>query len=196
VREPLGLTPEELFDIVTLHRLHYNQATGRGVLFHMLGALSEQGQRLVLICHHLVTDGLSWGAVVTDLQRLYLGQARARAGGTYKAWVEGLIRFAATPEVEESAAPKRKPAARKPKAAAADATEEKAPKTAAPKARKPRAAKPAETEAPADAEAPADDEPKAEAPKAPRKKPAPKPTEPAAQAADDAAEKTADEGDS
>ena len=103
---------------------------------------------------------------------------------------------AATPEVEESAAPKRKPAARKPKAAAADATEEKAPKTAAPKARKPRAAKPAETEAPADAEAPADDEPKAEAPKAPRKKPAPKPTEPAAQAADDAAEKTADEGDS
>ena len=39
-----GLTPEELFDIVTLHRLHYNQATGRGVLFHMLGALSEHGK--------------------------------------------------------------------------------------------------------------------------------------------------------
>ena len=37
-------TPEELFDIVTLHRLHYNQATGRGVLFHMLGALSEHGK--------------------------------------------------------------------------------------------------------------------------------------------------------
>ena len=57
------------------------------------------------------------------------------------------------------------------------------------KARKPRAAKTA------DAEAPADDEPKAAAPKAPRKKPAAKPTEPA-EAADDAAEKTADEGDS
>ena len=39
-----GLTPEELFDIVTLHRLHYNPATGRGVLFHMLGALSEHGK--------------------------------------------------------------------------------------------------------------------------------------------------------
>ena len=39
-----GLTPEELFDIVTVHRLHYNQATGRGVLFHMLGALSEHGK--------------------------------------------------------------------------------------------------------------------------------------------------------
>jgi large subunit ribosomal protein L22 len=96
---------------------------------------------------------------------------------------------AAAPEVEEKPAPKRKPAARKPKAAAVEATEEKAPEAAAPKARKPRAAKPA------DAEAPADDEPKAAAPRAPRKKPAPKPTEPA-EAADDAAEKTADEGDS
>lgn len=39
-----GLTPEELFDIVTVHRLHYHQASGRGVLFHMLGALSEHGK--------------------------------------------------------------------------------------------------------------------------------------------------------
>lgn len=61
---------------------------------------TEEGQRLVLICHHLVTDGLSWGAVVTDLQQAYLGKALAAAGGTYKSWVEGLIRFAATPEAE------------------------------------------------------------------------------------------------
>ena len=60
---------------------------------------TEQGQRLVLICHHLVTDGLAWGAAATDLQRLYLNQALPPAGGTYKAWVEGLIRFAATPAV-------------------------------------------------------------------------------------------------
>ncbi len=61
---------------------------------------TEQGQRLVLICHHLVTDGLSWGTVVTDLQRVYLGQTLAPAGGTYKSWVEGLIRFAVSPEAE------------------------------------------------------------------------------------------------
>jgi large subunit ribosomal protein L22 len=96
---------------------------------------------------------------------------------------------AAAREVEEAPAPTRGPGARKPKAPAADATEEKA-EAAAPKARKPRAAKPA------DAEAPADDEPKAATPRAPRKKPPAKPTEPADQAADDAAEKTADEGDS
>jgi large subunit ribosomal protein L22 len=62
---------------------------------------------------------------------------------------------------------------------------------------------PAEVEASAVEETAAEDtgaestaEPKAAAPKAPRKKPAAKPTEPAEQAADDAAEKTADEGDS
>jgi large subunit ribosomal protein L22 len=104
---------------------------------------------------------------------------------------ETAVEEPAAPAVEESAAaPKRKPAARKPKAAAAEGTEEKAPEAAARPARKPRAAKPA------DAEAPAEDEPKAAAPKAPRKKPAAKPTEPDDQAADDAAEKTADEGDS
>lgn len=61
---------------------------------------TEQGQRLVLICHHLVTDGLSWGAMLTDLQRAYLGQDLTPPGGTYQAWVRGLIRFASTPEAE------------------------------------------------------------------------------------------------
>jgi large subunit ribosomal protein L22 len=84
--------------------------------------------------------------------------------------------------VEESAPPKRKPAARKPKAPAAEETAETETEAAAPKARKPRGAEPAE--------------PKAETPRAPRKKPPAKSTEPAEQAAEDAAEKTADEGDS
>lgn len=61
---------------------------------------TEQGQRLVLICHHLVTDGLSWGALVTDLQRVYAGQALAPSSGTYKSWVEGLVRFATTAQAE------------------------------------------------------------------------------------------------
>jgi len=61
---------------------------------------TEEGQRLVLMCHHLVTDGLAWGALVTDLQRAYLGQALAPPRATYKDWVEGLIQFAATPQAE------------------------------------------------------------------------------------------------
>jgi len=87
---------------------------------------------------------------------------------------------------EETAAPKA-PRARKPKVETAETPEEKA---AAPKApRKPRAPKPATDEASQSGEAKA-------APRAPRKKPAAKPTEPASLPADDAAEKTADEGDS
>jgi large subunit ribosomal protein L22 len=92
-----------------------------------------------------------------------------------------------TAAAEETAAPKA-PRARKPKVETAQTPEEKA---AAPKApRKPRVPKPAAAEASETAE------PKAAAPRAPRKKPAAKPTEPAELAADDAAEKTADEGDS
>jgi large subunit ribosomal protein L22 len=78
-------------------------------------------------------------------------------------------------------APRKKPAA---KPADGDATESAEPKAP----RKPRA-KPAEaTDEAAEATA--------AAPKAPRKKPAAKPAEPADQADGDAAEKTADEGDS
>ena len=39
-----GLLPEDLFDIVTYNRLHYDQARGRGVLFHMIGAVSQYGK--------------------------------------------------------------------------------------------------------------------------------------------------------
>jgi large subunit ribosomal protein L22 len=107
--------------------------------------------------------------------------AAAQAPAAEAAVVEESALEETVPATGETAAPKRKPAARKPKVETAETPEEKA---AAPKApRKPRSPKAAETAEP-------------EAPKAPRKKPAAKPTEPAAQAADDAAEKTADEGDS
>lgn len=39
-----GLLPEDLIDILTLHRLHFQPATETGVLFHMIGALSEFGK--------------------------------------------------------------------------------------------------------------------------------------------------------
>ncbi|MGZ4809124.1 MAG: peptide ligase PGM1-related protein [Thermoanaerobaculia bacterium] len=39
-----GLLPEDLIEIVTLHRLDFNQRTSTGVLFHMFGAVSEFGK--------------------------------------------------------------------------------------------------------------------------------------------------------
>jgi large subunit ribosomal protein L22 len=86
----------------------------------------------------------------------------------------------------KAAAPKAPRKPRAPKAGAAEAGDAEAKP-----ARKPRAPKASAETAESETA-----EPKAAAPKAPRKKPAAKPTEPAEQAADDAAEKTADEGDS
>ena len=39
-----GLCPEDLIDITTMNRLHYNHGTGTGALFHMIGALSQYGK--------------------------------------------------------------------------------------------------------------------------------------------------------
>jgi PGM1 C-terminal domain len=39
-----GLSPEDLLDITTINRLHYNHGTETGVLFHMIGAVSQYGK--------------------------------------------------------------------------------------------------------------------------------------------------------
>jgi hypothetical protein len=39
-----GLLPEDLVEILTNNKLHYNHATESGVLFHLIGALSEYGK--------------------------------------------------------------------------------------------------------------------------------------------------------
>lgn len=39
-----GLLPEDLIDIVTFNRLHYDHGSETGVLFHLIGALSEFGK--------------------------------------------------------------------------------------------------------------------------------------------------------
>jgi hypothetical protein len=39
-----SLGPEDLIDIVTDYRLHYNHRTESGVLFHLIGAVSEFGK--------------------------------------------------------------------------------------------------------------------------------------------------------
>jgi hypothetical protein len=43
-----GLTPTDLIDIAATHGLHFNAATQEGVVFHLIGALSEFGKLGVL----------------------------------------------------------------------------------------------------------------------------------------------------
>jgi len=40
----LGMTPEDLIDVTTYTGLHYNSCSNTGVVFHMIGALSQYGK--------------------------------------------------------------------------------------------------------------------------------------------------------
>ena len=46
LKSPLyrGLLPEDLMEIVTTHGLHFQPSTERGILFHMIGGLSQFGK--------------------------------------------------------------------------------------------------------------------------------------------------------
>ena len=44
-----GLLPEDLFDIAIYNDIHFHTASGRGTVFHLLGALSEFG-KLGMVC--------------------------------------------------------------------------------------------------------------------------------------------------
>ncbi|WP_419908625.1 peptide ligase PGM1-related protein [Hoeflea sp.] len=44
-----GLTPDDLIDIAVRHNIHFNGAVQRGVVFHLIGALSQYG-KLGMVC--------------------------------------------------------------------------------------------------------------------------------------------------
>jgi hypothetical protein len=44
-----GLTPHDLIDIAMIHNLHYDGSSQEGVMFHLIGALSEHG-KLGIVC--------------------------------------------------------------------------------------------------------------------------------------------------
>ena len=44
-----GLTPQDLIDIAMFHGLHFDGATQKGVMFHMIGALSQFG-KMGIVC--------------------------------------------------------------------------------------------------------------------------------------------------
>ena len=45
----IGLTPPDLIDIAMLHQLHYDGTSQEGVMFHLIGALSQYG-KLGVVC--------------------------------------------------------------------------------------------------------------------------------------------------
>lgn len=63
-----GLTPDDLVDIAVVNGLHFHAATGEGVAFHLIGALSEFG-KLGVVC---------------------IGETQARAEALYRRTVDVL----------------------------------------------------------------------------------------------------------
>lgn len=69
-----GLSPEDLLDITTVNHLHYSQGTETGVLFHMIGAVSQYGKigLTVIGNRHEQVDGIYDNAIaVLDRETAY-----------------------------------------------------------------------------------------------------------------------------
>lgn len=57
----------------------------------LLVAMADGTQRLLLVIHHLVVDGVSWRVLLEDLQQFYSGSSVSLAKtSTYQRWVERL----------------------------------------------------------------------------------------------------------
>ncbi|MCD5997228.1 amino acid adenylation domain-containing protein [Pseudomonas sp. CDFA 602] len=70
-------------------------------------ALSDGSQRLLIVVHHLVVDGVSWRVLVEDLQHAYRQQTAGQAitlapvGASFAQWSERLQAFAQSPALLE-----------------------------------------------------------------------------------------------
>ena len=73
-----GLLPEDLIDIAVYHDLHFDAAVERGVVFHLVGALSEFG-KLGMVC---IGDNLQQAQFLYRKTKSVLDQEAAPTGST------------------------------------------------------------------------------------------------------------------
>ncbi|RCL20454.1 non-ribosomal peptide synthetase, partial [Pseudomonas sp. AFG_SD02_1510_Pfu_092] len=73
----------------------------------LLAELPDGSQRLLLVIHHLVVDGVSWRVLLEDLQQAYQALAAAQPlqlpakTTSYKAWAQRLQAYAAAPVLQQ-----------------------------------------------------------------------------------------------
>nr|WP_225778800.1 non-ribosomal peptide synthetase [Pseudomonas sp. Marseille-Q3773] len=76
----------------------------------VLGELPDGSQRLLLVIHHLVVDGVSWRVLLEDLQQAYQALAAGQTPvlpaktSAFKAWAEQLQGYATTPALQHEMA--------------------------------------------------------------------------------------------
>ncbi|WP_346830056.1 non-ribosomal peptide synthase/polyketide synthase [Pseudomonas abietaniphila] len=81
-----------------------------GPLLRLVLAQMPYGQRLLLVAHHLVVDGVSWRVLLEDLARAYAQLASdtpvnlGPKSSSYQRWAQHLLLAAQTPEREAEAA--------------------------------------------------------------------------------------------
>ncbi|KAB0511213.1 non-ribosomal peptide synthetase [Pseudomonas extremorientalis] len=66
----------------------------------VLAEMADGSQRLLLVMHHLVVDGVSWRVFLEDLQSLYRQQRLPAKTSSFKAWAERLQAHARSEAVE------------------------------------------------------------------------------------------------
>ena len=75
-----------------------------GPLLRVVLAQMPQGQKLLLVAHHLVVDGVSWRVLLEDLARVYAHIASGSAvdlgpkSSSYQRWAQHLVNAAQAPE--------------------------------------------------------------------------------------------------
>ena len=72
----------------------------RGPLLRaMLVNMGDGSQRLLLVVHHLVIDGVSWRVLLEDLQAHYAGHPLPSRSSSFKRWAQRLVDLAVSPEL-------------------------------------------------------------------------------------------------
>ncbi|MGY6217860.1 condensation domain-containing protein, partial [Methylolobus aquaticus] len=97
--------PTELATLADTAQRSLDLAQGpllRAVLF----AFPDGSQRLLLVVHHLVVDGVSWRLLLEDLQSAYQARCHGNAcplpapTSSFKAWSQRLVRWAGSAELQ------------------------------------------------------------------------------------------------
>ncbi|MGC9741354.1 amino acid adenylation domain-containing protein [Pseudomonas sp. P1B16] len=82
-------------------------ALGGPLVRVLLGTLPQGEQRLLLVVHHLVVDGVSWRVLLEDLQQAYLAASAGQPAelpaktSAYKAWAERLQAYAKSADLAQ-----------------------------------------------------------------------------------------------
>src|SRR6202030_544745 len=96
---------EQVADRVTAVSRRYQESLsiGQGEVVRMVWMRtpgSEEHNRLLVVAHHLVVDGVSWRIVLEDLEQLLKGAGLGSKSSSYRQWGIGLEAYGSSRQVQ------------------------------------------------------------------------------------------------